>query len=50
MDGLIYVVGGGDGKDWLCSAEVELTLVSQLENSDIPAGVRPQEECVALHR
>ena len=22
MDGLIYVVGGGDGKDWLCSAEV----------------------------
>ena len=50
MDGLIYVVGGGDGKDWLCSAEVELTLVSQLENSDIPAGIRPQEECVAFHR
>ena len=24
MDGLIYVVGGGDGKDWLCSAEVEI--------------------------
>ena len=22
MDGLVYVVGGGDGKDWLCSAEV----------------------------
>lgn len=22
MGGLIYVVGGGDGKDWLCSAEV----------------------------
>jgi hypothetical protein len=22
MDGLIYVVGGGDGRDWLCSAEV----------------------------
>ena len=22
MDGLIYVVGGGDGKDWLSSAEV----------------------------
>lgn len=22
MEGLIYVVGGGDGKDWLCSAEV----------------------------
>ena len=24
MDGLIYVVGGGDGKDWLCSAEVQI--------------------------
>ena len=24
MDGLIYVVGGGDGKDWLCSAEVNI--------------------------
>jgi hypothetical protein len=24
MDGLIYVVGGGDGKDWLCSAEVSI--------------------------
>ena len=23
MDGLIYVVGGGDGKDWLSSAEVK---------------------------
>ena len=27
MDGLIYVVGGGDGKDWLCSAEVEIFLL-----------------------
>ena len=21
VDGIIYVVGGGDGKEWLCSAE-----------------------------
>ena len=21
VDGVIYVVGGGDGKEWLCSAE-----------------------------
>ena len=27
MDGLIYVVGGGDGKDWLCSAEVRILLL-----------------------
>ena len=27
MDGLIYVVGGGDGKDWLCSAEVQIFLL-----------------------
>ena len=26
MDGLIYVVGGGDGKDWLCSAEVQFNI------------------------
>ena len=26
MDGLIYVVGGGDGKDWLCSAEVSFVV------------------------
>ena len=25
MDGLISVVGGGAGKDWLCSAEVRKT-------------------------
>ena len=29
MDGLIYVVGGGDGKDWLCSAEVGLLPASK---------------------
>ena len=28
MDGQIYVVGGGDGKDWLCSAEVNFHIVS----------------------
>ena len=31
MDGLIYVVGGGDGKDWLCSAEVRTVSVNLLE-------------------
>ena len=32
MDGLIYVVGGGDGKDWLCSAEVEVEASNNIRN------------------
>ena len=53
MDGLIYVVGGGDGKDWLCSAEVHFhssrsrTCVNKLATLD--AGVRPKEKCLAIH-
>jgi hypothetical protein len=34
MDGLIYVVGGGDGKDWLCSAEVSIFATGLLTKSE----------------
>ena len=35
MDGLIYVVGGGDGKDWLCSAEVGQRLRREEKNTEV---------------
>ena len=33
MDGLIYVVGGGDGADWLSSAEVCKRVIVILVNN-----------------
>ena len=54
MDGQIYVVGGGDGKDWLCSAEVERDICyGNVWHSPITllpcAGLWSKEECLEIN-
>ena len=54
MDGLIYVVGGGDGKDWLCSAQVRsknnfLPLSKSAKTQSFSQKIQRSKHCICNH-